>query len=77
MKTIHGLTEKAFSRLLENMSGAWYKSVEHYIYLEDDVCDIVLNDDCIVKVYDDSLYLDFGGHKESIHIDEMRQFTFL
>jgi hypothetical protein len=42
-----------------------------------DLLDIELNDDVIVKAYDDHMILDLGSKKSSLERDEFASFNFI
>ena len=65
-REIRGLSELAYDRLNENLPNIFSKTSE----IKHAAVDVVLNEYTIIKVYDDSVMFDLGGHIEFIGADD-------
>ena len=74
MRVIKGVSYLSFDMLCEDLTNKFADTV---LQAEGDLIDIELNDDVIVKTYDDRMILDLGAKKSSLERDEFVSFNFI
>ena len=71
-RQILGLKHDAYSYILDKIPRA---IVSETIYNDQDIADIVLSDNVIIKVYEDGLILDLGMKKAELEAGDFRMIT--
>ena len=74
MRVIKGVSYLSYGMLCEDLTNKFAVTV---LQAKGDLVDIELNDDVIVKAYDDRMILDLGAKKSSLERDEFVSFNFI
>lgn len=74
MRVIKGVSYLSYGMLCEDLTSKFAATV---IPAEGDLVDIELNEDVIVKAYDDHMILDLGAKKSSLEREEFISFKLI
>ena len=69
---IEGLSENAYDNMLDDCGIRLFTSVGNF---HDNVCDVIISRDTIVKVNGDTIWFDLGGMKTDIYRNEFIAIT--
>ncbi len=67
MRIINGISYECYERLADGLTSRFANTV---LPTEGDLLTVELNDNAIIKCYDDAIVIDIGGNKEFLSFDE-------